>query len=173
MDMDFYTLDSADDNVTPIYYVGADTLFAPDNNGIIKDGFPIFNNLFGESYGCISFDQETLKFEDTIIKGIAHWENAPLFEIKTTGGRILNVSAQQLIMCVNSDYSDTDQYDQFYEASIANGLDETTSIIIKDGESYKIDGVLEVNFIGEKPVYYVLSRDNNFVLANGAVLINY
>lgn len=173
MDMDFYTLDSAEDNVLPTYYVSTSTLFEPSSAAIIKDGFPIFTNSFGENHGAKSFDQDTATFEDTVIKAIAKWDSAPLFEIKTTSGRTLEVSPEQLLLCVRSDYSEEGLFDQFYENSISTGLDETTSIVVKNGDGYKIDGVQEVNFIGEKPVYYVLSAGGNFVLSNGAVLINY
>lgn len=173
MDMNFYTLDNAADNLDPIYYVSRDTLFAASTQAIIPDGFPLFKSNLGLTHISKSFNEESLSFEDSAIKAIAYWESAPLFEIVTVGGRVIKLSPNQLVMCVESDYDGENELMRFTNLAIESGLDETSTLLVKDGGTYKFDGVKSVLYLGLHPVYYVLSSNDNFVLDNGAVLINF
>lgn len=170
MSMEIYTAETDDINLH--YYIGADEKLSPVNNQF--PAIPLADEWIGFTFTTIKFNQETGKFDQAYVKPIAKVNDAELFEINTTTGLSFKVSPHQRVVCVNSDiFQDETVLDSYYDLSITDGLDESCSIIIKQDESYIIDGIKSINYIGRGKAYYILSSDESFVLANGLVLNNF
>lgn len=170
MNMDFYTAETSD--ITLNYYISASELIQSASPAFPE--IPLTPGFIGFTFASKSFDMETGQFKNAFVKPIASIDNVDLFEIITTTGRSFKLSPNQPVVCVQSDiFKDENLLDTYYDLSIACGLDETCSIVINQGDTYIIEGISAINYIGKDKGYYILSSDNSFVLSNGLVLLNY